>query len=59
MKGLYFHIFLLNEEERADFPLEAVTNLRNQHVCFGGIWVKWSDAYTRWHLGRPEEVFNQ
>ncbi|PRQ46414.1 hypothetical protein RchiOBHm_Chr2g0088841 [Rosa chinensis] len=47
-ESLYFHYFLLNEEQRADFVKNSVDNLRNKRVIFKGSFFKWEVAYEKW-----------
>lgn len=58
MKGLYFHQFLLNEEERVDFPADSVDNLRNTSVYYLGKFRKWHLSYTLWMADNHNEEYD-
>lgn len=46
--ALYFHEFLHNQEQMADFPADVVENLRDRWVLHGGSWMHWEKTYLLW-----------
>lgn len=55
---LYYHVFLQNEEERADFPADVVENVRYRKVLYDGTWHSFELAYIYWEFDLYKKKFN-
>lgn len=56
-ESLYYHEFLQNQEQRADFPADVVENLRDRWVWYNGALMHWEDAYSSWEQQNYNQKF--